>query len=84
MPDHGDAHAWSLPHGRPRSERLTRGGRRAFQTMMDAVATIPPFETFYGEHAEEVFACSAGGSDETVPRMRSRRRSCGRFARTTG
>jgi RNA polymerase sigma factor (sigma-70 family) len=54
VPDHGDAHAWSLPYGRPRSERLTHGGRPAFQTMMDAVATIPPFETFYGEHAEEV------------------------------
>jgi len=28
--------------------------------MMDAVATIPPFETFYGEHAEEVLRLLRG------------------------
>jgi RNA polymerase sigma factor (sigma-70 family) len=40
--------------------RATRGGRltqsrlAAFHWMMEAVATIPPFETFYEEHASEV------------------------------
>jgi RNA polymerase sigma factor (sigma-70 family) len=33
---------------------LTRSGNAAFHVMMDAVATIPPFETFYAEHAGEV------------------------------
>jgi RNA polymerase sigma factor (sigma-70 family) len=33
---------------------LTDDALHAFVWMMDAVATIPPFETFYAEHAGEV------------------------------
>ena len=58
VPDHGDAHAKSLTHGSlpPSCADLTRGGAPAFQTMMDAVATIPPFELFYADHAGEVLS----------------------------
>ena len=44
--DHGDVH-------RPAVSHLQRG--RRFKTMMEAVATIPPFERFYVEHRDGVF-----------------------------
>ena len=38
----------------PSTVSITHARGRAFHRMMDAVATIPPFERFYDEHAAEV------------------------------
>jgi RNA polymerase sigma factor (sigma-70 family) len=39
--------------GRRKALNLTAAQRRTFEHMMEAV-TVPPFERFYGRHAEEV------------------------------
>ena len=57
VPDDGDVHADIVSSSAvraPISRRSHDCAVPAFHWMMDAVATIPPFETFYDEHAGEV------------------------------
>ena len=65
------------------SATLTDGARPALNSMMEAVASVPPFESFYVEHRSVVLGFLRRHLGAQAAR-RSRRRSSARFAPTTG